>query len=204
MNTWIQALKIWNKQNPTWCVPRKDTTEYNEVIKIKLKLQKGENIEEQKPMLSQSKPKTKVAKIYINDKEYLATTSQDETGKRYINPDTAIIYDVNTQKKLGTYYEIEKQTKPKKEINVSRININDNEFYIDRKTNIIYDIKTKKELGTLEQIQRKYLSKQKIGGVPYLVDMKTNVVYDKDTLKPFSENYKKMLRKYYDFMERYD
>jgi hypothetical protein len=30
----MQALKIWNKDHGQWCIPRKDTDEYKEVIKI--------------------------------------------------------------------------------------------------------------------------------------------------------------------------
>jgi regulator of replication initiation timing len=30
----MQALKIWNKDHGQWCIPRKDTYEYKEVIKI--------------------------------------------------------------------------------------------------------------------------------------------------------------------------
>ena len=34
MPSWIEALKIWNKGKPTWCIPKRDTVEYNEVKKI--------------------------------------------------------------------------------------------------------------------------------------------------------------------------
>lgn len=33
-NSWIKALKIFNKNKNEWCVPKKGTTEYNEVKKI--------------------------------------------------------------------------------------------------------------------------------------------------------------------------
>ena len=39
-NTWIQALKEWNKGTPTHCVPRKGTSEHKEVMKIQNKLKK--------------------------------------------------------------------------------------------------------------------------------------------------------------------
>ena len=32
--TWIQALKKWNEKNENWCVPRKDTEGYNEVMAL--------------------------------------------------------------------------------------------------------------------------------------------------------------------------
>ena len=32
--TWIQALKKWNEHNENWCVPRKDTEGYNEVMAL--------------------------------------------------------------------------------------------------------------------------------------------------------------------------
>ena len=35
--TWIQALKIWNKDHNQWCVPRKGSKEYDEVEKIRRK-----------------------------------------------------------------------------------------------------------------------------------------------------------------------
>ena len=33
-NLWIESLKIYNQNKGSFCVPRKGTTEYNEVIKI--------------------------------------------------------------------------------------------------------------------------------------------------------------------------
>jgi len=32
--TWMQALKIWNKDHDQWCVPRRGSKEYDEVKKI--------------------------------------------------------------------------------------------------------------------------------------------------------------------------
>ena len=32
--TWIQALKKWNSKNTCWCVPRKGTEQYNEVMAL--------------------------------------------------------------------------------------------------------------------------------------------------------------------------
>ena len=32
--TWIQALKKWNSTNTCWCVPRKGTEQYNEVMAL--------------------------------------------------------------------------------------------------------------------------------------------------------------------------
>lgn len=32
---WIEALKEWNKKSPVWCIPRKGSKEYNEVMAIK-------------------------------------------------------------------------------------------------------------------------------------------------------------------------
>ena len=33
-NKWILALKSWNKKQGNWCVPRKNTPEYEEVMRI--------------------------------------------------------------------------------------------------------------------------------------------------------------------------
>lgn len=33
-NRWIEALKKWNKDRDTWCLPKKGTKEYMEVRKI--------------------------------------------------------------------------------------------------------------------------------------------------------------------------
>ena len=37
-NKWIQALKIWNKKNPKWIVPKKGTAAHKEVKKIQQSL----------------------------------------------------------------------------------------------------------------------------------------------------------------------
>jgi len=34
MTTWITALKEWNSGKDTWCIPRRDTVEYDEVRAI--------------------------------------------------------------------------------------------------------------------------------------------------------------------------
>jgi hypothetical protein len=33
-NTWIQALKIWNKNNGAWCIPKKGSSDYEQVRRI--------------------------------------------------------------------------------------------------------------------------------------------------------------------------
>jgi len=33
-NPWIDALKVWNKDKPSWCLPRKGSAEYDEVKRI--------------------------------------------------------------------------------------------------------------------------------------------------------------------------
>jgi hypothetical protein len=40
---WITALKEYNSNKKTWCVPKKDSQDYNEVKKIMEKLKSGEN-----------------------------------------------------------------------------------------------------------------------------------------------------------------
>lgn len=37
-NTWIRALKIWNKNKPKYKVPKKGTSDYIEVKKIQQSL----------------------------------------------------------------------------------------------------------------------------------------------------------------------
>ena len=37
-NTWIRALKIWNKDKPKYTVPKKGTKDHKEVMQISNKL----------------------------------------------------------------------------------------------------------------------------------------------------------------------
>lgn len=32
--SWVEALKQWNTKNTHWCIPRKGTEDYNEVVRI--------------------------------------------------------------------------------------------------------------------------------------------------------------------------
>jgi hypothetical protein len=34
MMTWIEALRKWNSSKKTWCIPKKGTREYEEVLAI--------------------------------------------------------------------------------------------------------------------------------------------------------------------------
>ena len=42
MNYYMEALKLWNKETNTgkWCIPKKGTVEYNEVMRLKGMLEK--------------------------------------------------------------------------------------------------------------------------------------------------------------------
>ena len=53
---WIEALKIWNKARTNtdrWCIPRKGTYDYKEVIKI----MKNENVSKEPPKKEPEPPK---------------------------------------------------------------------------------------------------------------------------------------------------
>ena len=42
MNYYMEALKLWNKENNkgNWCIPKKGTDEYNEVMRLKAQMEK--------------------------------------------------------------------------------------------------------------------------------------------------------------------
>ena len=42
-SVWITALKEYNSNKKTWCVPKKDSQDYNEVKKIMEKIKSGDN-----------------------------------------------------------------------------------------------------------------------------------------------------------------
>ena len=50
---WVEALKIYNSNRGMWCVPKKGTDDYNDVMKI----MKGENAVIKKPENNDKKPK---------------------------------------------------------------------------------------------------------------------------------------------------
>ena len=39
MNTWILALLIYNNNKSYWCIPKKYTLQYNDVLNIKTQLE---------------------------------------------------------------------------------------------------------------------------------------------------------------------
>jgi hypothetical protein len=61
-NSWIQALKIYNKDKNAWCLPRKNTREYNEVKQIQNNLSgRNKKPEVKKPEVK--KPKVKKPEV---------------------------------------------------------------------------------------------------------------------------------------------
>ena len=42
VNYYMEALKMWNKENNKgkWCIPKKGSTSYNEVMEIKAQMEK--------------------------------------------------------------------------------------------------------------------------------------------------------------------
>ena len=151
MNTWIQALKIWNKQNPTWCVPRKDTTEYNEVIKIKLKLEnqmkKGQE-PKQKLMSSQPEPKPEPIKRIIqikkksNNKKIKVSYFYNPfiRTKIYLIDEDNNVYSLKSKKKIGkldrekyTIYDLKGNIKEKTDYDL------ENDRQLDQLTEDIFE-----------------------------------------------------------------
>jgi hypothetical protein len=62
MPVYIEALKIYNKDSNKWITPRKDTAEYNEVMKIMEDLKKNAKPKEPKPKEAKAKAPKKETK----------------------------------------------------------------------------------------------------------------------------------------------
>ena len=69
MGIYVDALKIYNKDGSKWITPRKDTTEYNEVMKIMKTLQSEKPKKEAKAAAKKepkaAAKKTKAAKTKV-------------------------------------------------------------------------------------------------------------------------------------------
>ena len=68
MPVYIEALKLYNKDGSKWITPRKDTTEYNEVMKIMKTLQSEKKKEPKAAAKKEPKAaakKTKAAKTKV-------------------------------------------------------------------------------------------------------------------------------------------
>ena len=50
MNYYMEALKMWNKETNTggWCIPKKGTAGYNEVMRLKAQMEKQAKIKKAK------------------------------------------------------------------------------------------------------------------------------------------------------------
>jgi hypothetical protein len=89
--TWIQALKKWNEKNENWCVPRKDTEGYNEVMALmkgetpkKVKKEKEKIKKEKKKKEKTKKEKTnEQVEPEIKTREVAAEEKQD-SSKKYL------------------------------------------------------------------------------------------------------------------------
>ena len=87
--TWIQALKKWNEKNENWCVPRKDTEGYNEVMalmrgEMPKKLKKEKEKKEKKNKEKTKKEKTnEQVEPEIKTREVAAEETKD-SSKNYL------------------------------------------------------------------------------------------------------------------------
>jgi hypothetical protein len=59
--SWIKALKEWNKNKPSWCVPKKGSADYREVRAIMDRMQPMPKTRAQ--MMAEEKRKAKVKEI---------------------------------------------------------------------------------------------------------------------------------------------
>ena len=92
MPTWIEALKIWNKDKPTWCIPKKDTAEYQQVKKIMgtgKQVKKAETCECKGKKLC-DKPKKTQAPTKTAPKKTPAPKETAPTKKTPVKTDTAM------------------------------------------------------------------------------------------------------------------
>lgn len=68
--SWVKALKEWNANNPTWCVPRKGTKEHAEVMAIVAKMKgtkKNDFLPAQKKSVSIVEPKMSSPAVVVKD-----------------------------------------------------------------------------------------------------------------------------------------
>jgi hypothetical protein len=70
---WIEALKEYNKDSPSWCLPRKGSEGYNKVKVIMNRLKSGKPAEI-KPDLTKLKPKPK---DFLSSIPFLKPTAPD-------------------------------------------------------------------------------------------------------------------------------
>ena len=75
MSKWILALKEWNKTNPKWVVPKKNTPEYDVVIKIMKEL--PEQVKKEGEVIVKKTYKKKV-KVPVIEVETNSELSEEE------------------------------------------------------------------------------------------------------------------------------
>ena len=52
--SWVEALRVYNRGMPSWCIPRKDTPAYDVITKLR----KGEKTETPKEIMDRLERKT--------------------------------------------------------------------------------------------------------------------------------------------------
>ena len=76
MPVYIEALKIYNKDGSKWITPRKDTAEYNEVMKIMNDLKANAKKE---PKTAAKKATKKTKATIVKSKKEILKPSTDST-----------------------------------------------------------------------------------------------------------------------------
>ena len=90
MSDWIRALKEWNKNKSSWCVPKKGSADYNEVRAIMGRMQPMPKTKKQ--IKEEKERKTRVEKIKKESK-------QKEVKRKERGPTKEEIYEGGTRRR---------------------------------------------------------------------------------------------------------
>jgi hypothetical protein len=102
---WIVALRIWNKDAPSWCVPRKNTEGYKAVQRIR----KGEKIKTAKELIAELEKKTEKPKVVRKTIRISLDKPAAEGGKSLT--ETNVAKETEKEMKMKTKMDDTKEVK---------------------------------------------------------------------------------------------
>lgn len=163
MSDWIRALKEWNKNKSSWCVPKKGSADYNEVRAIMDRMQPMPKTKKQ--IKEEKERKTRVEKIKKESKQKEVKRREKGPTKEEIyaggtrrrgkeqGPTKAEIYEGGTRRPGKKQREVkQREVKPREE--KSKENLIKYINYMDKYANYNF-VDYQRNLGTGERIRER-------------------------------------------------
>jgi len=187
---WVDALKEWNKDKQTWCIPRKGTKEYNEVMAIRgITEKKKSKVVAIKELTEEEKKRVEELRKIISEYERSISDMEDNIAK----------YDmVELEKEVDSTTKVGKE---KEELRKAKL------FTVKRNMRLLKQYKkiVKKSMSELKKLGVDVIKEPKEKEKDNIITDKRNEVLYESGMKQInifnSEKIQNLIEKYKNYFE---